>query len=357
MNPTRTLRPPFVLTPHVLSSVLACSLLVGPALPSRAAEAPPDTTPVGQIRSEARALEPLVRSQLARDFLRATATLPHVESRTLWHDSSRTRWWSAREVESLPDTQRARLVRRELDEAFYYNTRYGSPLAYARPLEILAESGLRSVAGKRIADFGYGTVGHLRLLASLGADVTGIEVDPALRALYSEPGDQGTIGTGARAGRLRLVHGRWPGDTATTLEGKLELFLSKNTLKNGYIHPAEKVDPRMTIRLGVDDATFVRALYRALAPGGRVLLYNLCPAPNAPGKPYIPWADGRCPFPEALWKAEGFRVVAFDRDDTGAARAMGHALGWDAAGPGAMDLAKDLFGSYSLFVKPAGAKR
>jgi len=44
--------------------------------------------------------------------------------------------------------------------------------------------------------------------------------------------------------------------------------------------------------------------------------------------------------------------VAFDRDDSPAARAMGHALGWDA-GPGAMDLEHDLFATWSLFEKPA----
>jgi hypothetical protein len=43
-------------------------------------------------------------------------------------------------------------------------------------------------------------------------------------------------------------------------------------------------------------------------------------------------------------------VVAFDRDDTAAARAMGRALGWDRGG---MDLENDLFATWSLFEKPA----
>jgi hypothetical protein len=136
--------------------------------------------------------------------------------------------------------------------------------------------------------------------------------------------------------------------------GGYDLFLSKNTLKNGYLHPAETVDPRMLVHLGVSDSAYVAAVYAALAPGGRVLIYNLCPAPAPPGKPYIPWADGRCPFPAAAWRAAGFRVLVFDRDDSPAARAMGHALGWDAGGPGAggMDLAHDLFATWSLFEKP-----
>jgi hypothetical protein len=130
-----------------------------------------------------------------------------------------------------------------------------------------------------------------------------------------------------------------------------QLFISKNTLKNGYIHPAEPVNPRMLVHLGVDDSTYVRTLFRILAPGGRAMIYNLSPAPSPPGQPYKPWADGRCPFAETLWKSAGFRVIAFDRDDSPAARRMGHALGWDQ-GTSPMDLEKDLFATYTLVEKP-----
>jgi hypothetical protein len=131
----------------------------------------------------------------------------------------------------------------------------------------------------------------------------------------------------------------------------VDLFLSKNTLKNGYIHPAEKVDPRRLVHLGVSDSAFVAVLYSILKPGGRVMIYNLCPAPAPPGKPYIPWADGRCPFPAEMWQRAGFFVMFFDRDDSEAARRMGHALGWDR-GESPMDLEKDLFATFTLVTKP-----
>ena len=199
-------------------------------------------------------------------------------------------------------------------------------------------------------------IGQLRLMALLGADAVGIDVDPLLRALYADPGDQGPVAADAKGtgGRVDLAIGSWPGDPATRerVGGGYGIIISKNTLKNGYIHPAQPVDPRMLVHLGVSDSAFVSALHAALAPGGRVLIYNLCPAPAPPGKPYIPWADGRCPFPPAMWERAGFRVVAFDRDDSEAARAMGHALGWDA-GASPMDLQKDLFATWSLFEKPS----
>jgi len=315
-----------------------------------AAPADTDSSAVAGIQREALRLAPLVRAAWVREFLAATAALPHVATRTVYADSARTRWWTAADAAALPDSVRARMIHRDLGEDFYYDTRYGTPLAYARPLDLLAAAGVRSPRGLRLCDFGYGTVGHLRLLASLGADVTGIEVDPLLPALYSEPGDTGAIG----AGHVRLVNGHWPGDAdiAAAVGGGYDVFLSKNTLKNGYLHPERPTDPRRLVHLGVDDSAFVAAVARIVKPGGLAMIYNLSPAPAPPDKPYIPWADGRCPFPRELWQARGFEVIDFDRIDDTAARAIGHALGWDQ-GEGAMDLAHDLFAHVTLLRRRA----
>jgi hypothetical protein len=318
------------------------------------AQASDSASAVAEIQASARQLAPLVRSKLARDFLAASARLPRIAPRVILHDSARTHYYWESEAAALPDSQRARLVTRNLDESFYYNTRYGSPLAYARALDLLAAAGMSDAAGRRIADYGYGTIGHLRLLASLGADLVGIEVDPLLNKLYSVPGDQGTIaGAGKRAGSITLVHGSFPGDPAVAAKAGsgFDVFLSKNTLKNGYIHPEKPVNPRMLVHLGVSDSAYVAELWSRVKPGGFVMIYNLSPAPAPPDKPYIPWADGRCPFPRALWEAAGFRVLEFDRDDSVFARTMGRALGWDS-GPSPMDLENNLFATYTLVRKP-----
>ena len=348
----------------LLIALLGCGPGAHQAGPTRTTAAPgakapasgPAERPVARIQREARAVEPLVTTDLARAFLKATAALPSVATRTVWHDEAKTRFYSDAQARALPEAQRRVLRSRALDEEYYYNTRYGTPVAYARALEILGQAGLRGVAGARIMDFGHGGIGQLRLLASLGADVTGVDVDPLIPALYSAPGDQGPVaGHGGPGGRVLLVSGRWPADDAARLAvgGGYDLVVSKNTLKRGYIHPDQPVAARQRINLGVDDATFVRTLYRIVKPGGRVLVYNICPAPAPPGKPYIPWADGRSPFAAATWQAAGFRVVAFDQDDTAAARAMGRALEWDR-GEDRMDLEHDLFAWYTLLEKPAG---
>jgi hypothetical protein len=323
---------------------LAALLLLLVASPAYASSGE-DTTATFALRAEAKAAKPLAHSNPGKAFLDATRSLPHVTPRVVWVDSSRTHAWTDAEARSLADTTRARLVRRERDEFFYYNTRYGSPLAYLRPIELLAAHGLTKFEGVRLMDFGYGTVGHLRLLASLGADVVGVEVDPSLRALYSQPGDQGKVGKGT----LKLVDGQWPAteEVRDAAGSGFDVILSKNTLKRGYIHPERPANPRMLVQLGVDDSTYVARLHDALKPGGYVLIYNLSPAPSKPDQPYQPWSDGRCPFERSLLERSGFEVLAYDLDDGPAARELAHALGWDA-GPRPMDLANDLFAHATL---------
>ncbi len=137
---------------------------------------------------------------------------------------------------------------------------------------------------------------------------------------------------------------------AAKVGGAYDIIISKNTLKNGYINPAEKVDDRMLVHLGVSNEEFVTALAAALKPGGVLMIYNLCPRQKEPGKGYIPWADGRCPFPREVLERAGFQVVEFDKDDTDMARRLGRALMWDE-GPQPMDIDADLFATYTLLRK------
>ncbi len=338
-----------------LSVLIGLALTLGTPAVTQEQKPAADASPsaLRQIRSGAGELELLFKTPLVKAFLRATVALPPVKPRRIFHDASRTSYYTEAEAARLTEEQRASLETLELDETFYYNTKYGTPLAYSRPLDLLARSGLDKVAGKKVLDFGYGGIGHLRLLASLGAEVVGVEVDPLLRALYSEPEDHGRIeGYRARSGSITLVHGQFPAteEVRTAVGGGFDVILSKNVLKNGYIHPAEEVDPKRLVHLGVDDGTFVKALHGILNPGGLVMIYNLCPAPAPPGEPYIPWADGRSPFSADLWESAGFEVLAIDVDDSRVARGMARALGWDQ-GEHPMNPEKDLFGIYTLVKK------
>jgi hypothetical protein len=309
-------------------------------------EAAPVNPALEALRHDARAVEPLVEGSWVREMLQQVATLPPPPARTLYHDADKTRYLVQAEYDALSPEERDELSAQPVDGKLYYLTKYGSPVAYARPLFIAAQAGLARPKGASIVDFGYGGIGHLRMLAALGAHVTAVDVDPFLRALYH--GDGGSFPQGRRsAGHIELLDGRWPADPdiRKALGSDHQLFLAKNVLKRGYIHPEQKVPDKQTVKLGVSDDAFVAALAEAVALEGFVMIYNLTPAPNEPGKPYRTWADGRCPFPETMWRKHGFEVVAFDRDDTEAARRLGLLLGWASA----EELAKDLFATYSLF--------
>src|SRR5262245_45925104 len=178
-----------------------------PAPPAASMKAP--TTGVSALRHEAASLEMLVQSDVAKAFIHAASELPEISQRTIYRTKDRTAYYTAKQAEQLSAERRKELDSIPINESLYYTTKYGTPLAYARPLDLLGQAGLRDVAGMKILDFGYGTVGHLRLLATLGAEVVGVDVDPLLPALYGEPGDQGVIqGRHGRKGKITLVNGR-----------------------------------------------------------------------------------------------------------------------------------------------------
>ncbi len=303
------------------------------------------------LAKQAEELKSLVVSPIGKSFLEATANLPEIGTRVVYYNKEKKLALSELEAAQLDATSLENHQRMKFDEHFYYYTKYGTPLAFVRALDMVGQVGLKLTDNSKIVDFGFGSIGHLRMLASLGVEVTGIEVDPVLEALYSLPEDTGAIErTGSqRPGNLRLLFGRFPADEAISksVGGSYDLFISKNTLKRGYIHPQRPADPKRLIQLGVDDETFVRQVYQRLRPGGFFMIYNLHPRQAPADKPYIPWADGRSPFSKEIYEAAGFKIITLDGDDTSFARRMGKVLGWQSQ----MDLKTDLFATYTLLMK------
>ena len=337
------------------AALLLTALLVSAAAAQQAEAPAAEPSALETLRAQAEAVQPLVTSDFARAFLKATSQLPEVQPRTLFANADRSRWYTSAQAAELPADERAALTEHTVEPDFYWNTKYGTPVAYARALDLAAQRGLR--AHPTVVDFGCGGLGAPRLLATLGCPVAAVDVDPLLPALYSEPGDTGRVGPTDAQGAVTLVTGHWPGEPAIAdavrgaLPEGVDLFLSKNTLKRGYVHPAEEVDPRRLVHLGVSDEEFVGAVAKSLRPGGLFVIYNLCPAPAAPGQPYIPWADGHCPFTREVLQAAGLEVLDFDVVDDEAVRALGHALGWDE-GEGAMKLQDDLFAWFTVARRP-----
>lgn len=323
-----------------------------PAAPATAPAAPA-ITGVAKIRHDAKAVTPLVSSDAAKAFIAASERLPNEATRVVRVNKTDRSWLTPEQAAGLPADQQADLDTRELGEQFYYTTGYGSPLVYARAIEIAAEvqPGF-ALAGKRVLDFGYGNIGQLRLMALCGAHAVGVDVDPKLAAFYREPGDQGPL----EGGSVTLVHGRWPAEDdvvsrvrAAAGERGYDLIISKNTLKNGYINPARPAPESQLVKLGVEHDAFLRAMHDALAPGGLVVIYNLSPRLSAEDETYRPWTDGRSPFSREQYEEAGFQVLRFDHDETAAARAFFEALGYPWKDDKGRD---DLFGHVTVLKRP-----
>lgn len=308
---------------------------------------------------EGAALSTLAASELGRTFLRATEALPTVATRIAYRDDNTREFYSPEAAAALPEERRNKLATIELDEYRYYYTRYGSPLAYLRLLDLASEHGLTSVGSAHVMDFGYGSIGHLRLLASIGAKVVGVDPDRYLEALYSQTSDQGQVAQARSvyrgpAGSVVLIHGRWPATAAISEKvgsnGPYQLIISKNTLKRGYLKPERRAPKNQLIDIGVSDDAFLKSVHAALAPGGLMVIYNLAPKQAAADKPFSPQADARSPFSAEQFKRAALEVIALDVEDHTFARQMGAALGWDKTDKGEVvnDLNTNLFALYTI---------
>ncbi len=320
---------------------------------------------VERLIAEAGKLRPLVASQLAQFFLGATSALPDVQARTIYRTADKSKAITAEQWANLPATEQALYKPRECTPEFYYYTGYGSPLVYARVLDVAAAAApprspqLASFEKLTILDFGYGTIGHLKLMSACGAHAKGVDVDPLLGALYSQPGDTGEhrvpaplVGTARPPGSTTIFAGRWPADAAltTSVGTGYDIITSKNTLKCGYIHPAREVDEKFLVKLGVSDEAFLAAVHTSLKRDGLFIIYNISPKQNPADKPYLPHADGKSPFTKDQFTKAGFEVLAFDTDDTEKVLDYWTALGYDE-GKGRDELKGELFAWYTVVRK------
>ena len=192
----------------------------------------PDT--LAELRRIAKPLEAHVKTPWVKSWVRAVSTLRSVaRAQTFYCSKDRCE-------QSAFDGG----VRREVTDELYY-ARIADPLGYARPFDVLAEYGVSIGKGSKVADLGYGSIGQLQMLQTLGVDVTGIEVNPLLPMIYAD----------AQGPHLHILHGYFPQDAALLkkLGGGFDVFMSKNTLKRGYVHPDPETGATPQIELGMSD--------------------------------------------------------------------------------------------------------
>lgn len=349
----------------ILATVAATTASLGTAQTSPGA---PDRvkTPLkggAKVRADAATLKPLFPDGLAAQFLNAATSekaVPMVPSRPLVFNKTTRDWRTMEEAQKLPDHERPNYREELCDESQFYETKYGSPLVYARVLEIAGTYGLtmeNDGATPAVMDFGYGTIGHLIVMGALGIETVGVDTDIYLWKLYAPERAAGRVQCldPSKSVALNLFNGQWPAEPTLVEQvravrpGGFDLITSKNTLKNGYLHPARQVDEKKLVKLGVSDEAFVDAAFGSLKPGGLLVIYNISPRLSREDEPYKPWSDGRSPFPREMMEKAGFEVLAFDQNDDAKAEAIFKALAYpvtDIKGE------KDLFALYTVCRRP-----
>ncbi|MBO6739772.1 MAG: hypothetical protein JJ916_07930 [Phycisphaerales bacterium] len=312
---------------------------------STAASGIAEPHPLQSLHDDAEALRDVYRSAPAQRMLDEVEHLPVIDERTIHAATRPNRGYTQAQFDALSEDEREGLQPFEVDAMRYYSTFYGTPLVYARVLELIDRHAPRfEIEDARIMDLGYGQLGHLRLWAQMGANVVGVEVDPILTAMYDGCAAVGPI---EDAGSVSLIEGAWPNDASCREEvGRgFDLIVSRNLLKRGYVKPTQR-NPSFPVPVawGMSDEEAVGHFFDALAPGGIVVIESLGPRPD----PAKPWSDIANPWPRAAWEAVGFEVLAHDTDESPFARRQGMALGWDER----MDLENGLYGVYSVYRKP-----
>ena len=261
-----------------------------------------------KIRAEAKLLVPLAKSDVGRAFLAAADHLPWIENSLALNDP----------------TNQNRFV-------------FSPEFTFFKALDLVGHAGLESLDGKKVVHFGFSTIGHFRLMAACGAHTHGVVEELDLKRLYGQPGDQGKVAVAEPAnsknsfGSVRLSFGKFPADEkiAQELGDGIDLFIAKNNLKKGLLHPAQKVEPDQMISLGVSDQAFIESVFDRLNSGGYFMIFNMHFRRTEPGDEYNPRSDARCPFSKSDLQDAGFKILEFDKDDTKFVHEIAKALGWD----------------------------
>jgi hypothetical protein len=304
--------------------------------------------PLQSHLDDAEKLRDVYTSPQAQQMLDEVQHLPVCEPRTIYAAFRPNRAVSADQYEQLPEEEQQKLRELNINPSNYYATFYGSPLVYARTLDLLHKHAPDfTINNANILDLGYGQLGQLRLWAQMGANVTGVEIDPVLTEIYNNCEAVGDLEK-PNTGSVTLIEGSFPNSESTRKQvgSGYDLFISRNLLKRGYVKP-QKLNPNFPPPVGweMTDAEMLGHLYDTLNPGAIVIIESLGPKPD----PEKPWSDISNPWSKQSWIDAGFKVIAHDQDESKYARSMGAALGWDEQ----MNLETDLFAVYSMYQKPS----
>ena len=355
-----------------VSALSVLAALAGPGVGAQPLESgvpevhslPQDT--LARLRGMAETIGEIAVSSTSKAFLAAVDDLEEKPRRFVYYDRGLKRVYTQDEYAQLPAPERRGLQLGGVTSLTYYEgqSRRDFPLYTARHLDLALGdtrfADAENVPGMRVFDLQFATPTVGVLLASMGAEVVGVEDDALATKLYNAPSDEGEIdgADGAPGGSLNLVFGNWPGDEDVRREvgGGFDLILIDSTLFKGtYFRPPPRgigTIPVPPPELGASPEQYVDALYQALKPGGRVFFTARTIPQSRQRMAYRPDLDGRFPFERDVVDRAGFRVIAWGQDDSQTLRDLVRRLNSEGINSGAPALAP-LYSAYTILEKPA----
>lgn len=209
-------------------------------------------------------------------------------------------------------------------------------------LDIVAAEGVDGVDGKKVLDFGCCDLRHVQALARLGANAVHAQAGYNLTAMCNNWEDVGNVvGPDGQQGNLEVIRGGalGPDDVKAKLSDDYRLITLRNLVHKPAANDSFGFEPWTQTGIAFKKEEFVGRLFELLAPSGLLLIYNVevdpTPADNA--------------FTRGEWESAGFKVIAFDQDDRGAALGIGLELGWDAK---SSPLERTIRAKYTLLKRP-----
>ncbi len=306
---------------------------------------------LGYYDTQADRVEPLVESALAKAFVDQTRALPAIEPYKIYIlPATVPEAVTVEQYDRLPVEAREPLRPFTIKTQQYYETIFGSPLRYARPVDLLATAGgLDTLEGKKILDFGYGQIGQVRMMAMCGAHVVGTDVSSLVATLYERESDVEVTGSAGKTGSITLHQARWPaGERAIDLVGEgYDVFIARDVLRAGKMDPQAELEAQHRVRLDVYPDFFLAELNRIMNDGGLVMIYNTGFNPPEDWPDRRLGADISSPFSRQQWADAGFELLALDANDDEAMRELGYALDMDK-GENGINLERFLFARYTL---------
>jgi len=123
-------------------------------LPHSLQDAGPSPTEV--LRAEAERVSALVECKGTKAFLAATSALPEIGERVVLYDAKAREACTAEEHAKLAADQQAHFQPTSYGGDFYYTTRSGSPLAYARALDVVENGAVHRSGHMVLGEFPLG---------------------------------------------------------------------------------------------------------------------------------------------------------------------------------------------------------